>query len=142
MKTSSDENQLTSFDSPPNTLKRSVGISALAGIQFSDHVLKRVAFCCILMMIALVAHSSAGASADQEGLLLRCDVECIIAVDGKVTSLLEPDKESLFPLSAGKHTLCSIWLATKRRLSGRGSPDTLHGSKRLAKTKCPSSVVS
>jgi hypothetical protein len=34
-------------------------------------------------------------------------------------------------------TVCSIWLATKRRFSGRWSPETLPGSKRDAKKEIP-----
>jgi hypothetical protein len=34
-------------------------------------------------------------------------------------------------------TVCSIWFATNRRLSGRGSPETPHGSKRHAKKEMP-----
>jgi hypothetical protein len=45
---------------------------------------------------------------DQKGLVLRCDAECIIAIDGKVVALMEPDQDSLFPLPTGKHTLTAV----------------------------------
>lgn len=53
-------------------------------------------------------HFSLGASAQERGFLVRCDIECIVAIDGKVTAVLEPDQEHLLPVAEGKHTFTAV----------------------------------
>ncbi len=60
------------------------------------------------MMIGLITQKSIGAQANQRGLKLRTDMECIIAIDGKVGGMLEPDHEVVVPLAPGKHRVIAV----------------------------------
>jgi hypothetical protein len=62
----------------------------------------------LALTVVFVPQIALYAQAEERGLLVRCDVDCIIAIDGKVMSVLDQDQEKLLPLTAGKHTLTSV----------------------------------